>query len=182
MENYREKTFNGEILDQNLIVQLNWLEGRDRLKRLHPAREYWGAALGFRPGLHSLMPPDLRSRLAAPKRNPPRMWMPKGAIGINGSATCIYPDQTTPGGCQIFVRTPMPTWDKTRLLPAFEDRLALVKAGDRIKFALIEREECDHIEAKVAEGGYPTRMWTTGVFRSVRTKPGQAVLKAKGVA
>lgn len=153
VDDYREKIAEKDISDPELIIQLNNLDDRDHLKRVHSSTEYWVAALGFWPGLCSLMPLDPRSRLAAPKYNPPRMWTPKGTIGLGGAVTCIYPDQT-PGGYQIFARTPMPTWDRDQTLPAFRDRLALIKAGDRVKFLPIERDEYDYIEARVAEGSY----------------------------
>ena len=111
------------------------------------------AALGFWPGLCSLMPLDPRHRLNAPKYNPPRTWTPKGTIGHGGAITCIYPDQT-PGGYQIFARTPMPIWDREQRLAAFKDSLALFKAGDRVRFVPIDRAEWDEIDAKVSEGTY----------------------------
>ena len=63
------------------------------------------AALGFYPGLVSLMPLDPRCRLTAPKYDPPRTWTYKGTIGIGGSLCSIYPDRT-PGGYQMIARTP----------------------------------------------------------------------------
>ncbi|MCB8881303.1 allophanate hydrolase subunit 1 [Acidisoma cellulosilytica] len=139
--------------DPELLCALNNLAGRSHLKRLHAAPEYWVAALGFWPGLCSLMPLDPRSRIVAPKYNPPRSWTPKGAIGIGGAITCIYPDRT-PGGYQIFARTPVPIWDREQKLPAFRDNLALFRPGDRVRFIPIERDEYDYIEAKVSEGRY----------------------------
>ena len=153
VDDYRENIATKDVADPDYIVQLNKLDDRDHLQRVHSSTEYWVAALGFWPGLCSLMPLDPRSRLAAPKYNPPRMWTPKGTIGLGGAVTCIYPDKT-PGGYQIFARTPMPTWDKDQTLPAFKDRLALIKAGDRIKFVPIERDEYDYIATKVSEGRY----------------------------
>ena len=120
---------------------------------MHSGTEYWVAALGFWPGLCSLMPLDPRHRLNAPKYNPPRTWTPKGTIGHGGAITCIYPDQT-PGGYQIFARTPMPIWDREQRLAAFKDSLALFKAGDRVRFVPIDRAEWDEIDAKVSEGTY----------------------------
>ena len=63
------------------LCELNGLSGRAELKRVHSGTEYWVAALGFWPGLCSLMPLDPRHRLIAPKYNPPRTWTPKGTIG-----------------------------------------------------------------------------------------------------
>jgi allophanate hydrolase subunit 1 len=99
------------------------------------------------------MPLDPRSRLHAPKYNPPRSWTPKGTIGLGGGLTAVYPDRT-PGGYQIFARTPMPIWDREQRLDAFKDSLALFRPGDRVRFIPIDLEEYEYIEAKVAEGSY----------------------------
>ncbi len=139
--------------DPDLVVRLNKLEDRADLRRTHTGTDYWVAALGFWPGLCSLMPLDPRCRLVAPKYNPPRMWTPKGTIGLGGAVSCIYPDQT-PGGYQIFGRTPMPTWDREQRLPAFKESLALIKSGDRIRFVPIDRDEYDFIDNQVISGTY----------------------------
>jgi allophanate hydrolase subunit 1 len=120
---------------------------------VHSGTEYWVAALGFWPGLGSLMPLDPRCRLAAPKYNPPRTWTPKGTVGMGGSVTCIYPDRT-PGGYQIFGISPMPIWDPAQRLDAFRDSLALFRPGDRVRFVPVDREEHDAIAAKVEDGSY----------------------------
>src|SRR5882724_9952519 len=151
-EDYRAKLGEKEP-DPDLLVQMNGLQDRAHLKRVHSGTEYWVAALGFWPGLCSLMPLDPRCRLTAPKYNPPRTWTPKGTIGHGGAITCIYPDQT-PGGYQIFARTPMPIWDREQRLAAFKDSLALFRAGDRVRFVPIDRQEWDAIEAEVAAGTY----------------------------
>jgi allophanate hydrolase subunit 1 len=99
------------------------------------------------------MPLDPRARLTAPKYNPPRTWTPKGTIGLGGAISCIYPDQT-PGGYQIFARTPMPIWDRLQRLKAFKESLALFRPGDRVRFVPIERDEYDYIAAQVEDGSY----------------------------
>ncbi|CAH2396521.1 5-oxoprolinase subunit B family protein [Mesorhizobium ventifaucium] len=152
VEEYRAKV-RDKVLDPDYLCEINGLADRRELMRVHSGTEYWVAALGFWPGLCSLMPLDPRSRLIAPKYNPPRMWTPKGTIGLGGGLTSIYPDRT-PGGYQIFARTPMPIWDREGRLPAFKDSLALFRAGDRVRFVPIDREEYDHVERKVADGTY----------------------------
>ncbi len=152
VDDYRAKIADKEW-DGDLMVRVNGLSGLEALKRVHSASEYFVAALGFWPGLCSLMPLDPRSRLTAPKYNPPRTWTPKGTIGHGGSLTCIYPDRT-PGGYQIFARTPMPIWDKTQRLEAFRDSLALFSPGDRVRFIPINRDEYEYVEAKIADGSY----------------------------
>jgi KipI family sensor histidine kinase inhibitor len=151
-EDYRAKLAEKEP-DPDLLVRMNGLRDRAHLKQVHSGTEYWVAALGFWPGLCSLMPLDPRCRLTAPKYNPPRTWTPKGTIGLGGALTCIYPDQT-PGGYQIFARTPMPIWDRLQRLKAFRSSLALFKAGDRVRFVPIDREEYDEIAARVEDGSY----------------------------
>jgi urea carboxylase len=152
VDDYRSKV-SDKTPDPDLLCELNHLADRRELVRRHSGTEYWVAALGFWPGLCSLMPLDPAHQLIAPKYNPPRTWTPKGTIGIGGAITCIYPDQT-PGGYQIFARTPMPIWDREQRLPAFRDDLALFRAGDRVRFIPIDREEWDHIDAQVTAGSY----------------------------
>jgi urea carboxylase len=152
VDDYRAK-MKEKPWDGDLLVEVNRLSGLDELKRVHSGTEYWVAALGFWPGLCSLLPLDPRSLLTAPKYNPPRTWTPKGTIGLGGAITCIYPDQT-PGGYQIFARSPMPIWDREQRLAAFKTSLALFRPGDRVKFVSVERAEFDYIDRKVAEGTY----------------------------
>jgi allophanate hydrolase subunit 1 len=151
-EDYRANIADKED-DPDLLVRVNGLADRDALRRTHCGTEFWVAALGFWPGLCSLLPLDPRCRLTAPKYDPLRTWTPKGTIGLGGALTCIYPDRT-PGGYQIFARTPMPTWDRNQRLAAFKKSPALFKAGDRVRLVPIDRAEYDFIEAKMAEGMY----------------------------
>ena len=74
------------------------------------------ASLGFWPGLPFMMALDPRCKITAPKYNPPRTWTPQGTIGMGGASTAIYP-VATPGGYQIFARTPAPIWDPGAALP-----------------------------------------------------------------
>ncbi|MDB5526641.1 MAG: transporter [Rhizobium sp.] len=152
IEDYRAKV-SAKVFDPDLVCEMNGLAGRAALQRMHSGTEYWVAALGFWPGLCSLMPLDDRARLIAPKYNPPRTWTPKGAIGLGGSLTCIYPDRT-PGGYQLLGHSPMPIFDRAQRLKAFRDSLALFKPGDRVRFVAIDHDEHDWIAAKVEEGTY----------------------------
>ncbi|TPI13853.1 carboxyltransferase domain-containing protein [Mesorhizobium sp. B4-1-1] len=142
-----------KVPDPELLVRENGLEDVNHLVRLHSSSEYWVASLGFWPGLPFLMPLDPRARLTAPKYNPPRTHTPQGAIGLGGAANSIYP-VATPGGYQIFARTPVPIWDPTGRRPAFEGSLCLFRPGDRIKFVPVTREEYDAAEAAVKEERY----------------------------
>ncbi|WP_233836908.1 5-oxoprolinase subunit B family protein [Paraburkholderia sp. ZP32-5] len=147
------KTYPDKLPDPELLCEANGIADRAALQRRHIATEYWVAALGFWPGLCSLVPLDPRCRIHAPKYNPPRGWTPRGTIGLGGGLTCIYPDRT-PGGYQIFARTPMPSWDKDQRLAAFKDSLALFRPGDRVRFTPVDREEYDYLDARVNDGTY----------------------------
>jgi KipI family sensor histidine kinase inhibitor len=139
--------------DPQFIADENELKDVTQFVRVHSGTEYWVASLGFWPGLPFMMALDPRSVITAPKYNPPRTWTPKGTIGHGGAITCIYPDRT-PGGYQIFARTPMPIWDREQRLHAFKDSLALFRPGDRVRFVPIEREEYDYVDGKVQDGTY----------------------------
>ena len=147
------KSYPDKVPDPELVCELNGLHDRAALKRRHSGTEYWVAALGFWPGLCSLLPLRPQCRIIAPKYNPPRTHTPKGAIGIGGALTCIYPD-ATPGGYQLIGHTPAPTYDGAQRLPDFKDSLALFRAGDRVRFAPVGAEEYRDIQARVAEGTY----------------------------
>ncbi|MGY3353580.1 urea carboxylase [Bradyrhizobium sp. GM0.4] len=142
-----------KVPDPELLVRENGLEDVNHLVRLHSSSEYWVASLGFWPGLPFLMPLDPRARLTAPKYNPPRTHTPEGAVGLGGAANSIYP-VATPGGYQIFARTPVPIWDATGKRSAFEGSLCLFRPGDRIKFVPVTREEYDAAEVAVKNERY----------------------------
>jgi urea carboxylase len=139
--------------DPELVARINGLADARDLVRVHSATEYWVASLGFWPGLPFMMALDPRCRLSAPKYNPARTWTPHGTVGMGGASTAIYP-VATPGGYQIFARTPVPIWDPEQRFSVFRDSIVLFRAGDRVRFVPVEREEFDWVEAKVREGSY----------------------------
>ena len=139
--------------DPEYVAEINGLEGPEQVKRVHSGTEYWIASLGFWPGLPFMMALDPRSVITAPKYNPPRTWTPQGTIGMGGASTAIYPVQT-PGGYQIFARTPIPIWDPAQRFDVFRDSICLFRPGDRVKFEPISVEEFEWCEAKVKEGTY----------------------------
>ena len=139
--------------DPEFVARLNGLDGPEQLVRVHSGTEYWVSALGFWPGLPFMMPLDPRCRITAPKYNPPRTWTPQGTIGMGGASTAIYP-VATPGGYQIFARTPVPIWDTDRRFPQFENSICLFRPGDRVRFVPVTVEEFEYYEARVREGTY----------------------------
>ncbi|MFZ2060245.1 MAG: carboxyltransferase domain-containing protein [Candidatus Binatus sp.] len=139
--------------DPEFVARINGLADTSQLVRVHSGTEYWVAALGFWPGLPFMMALDPRCAITAPKYNPPRTWTPQGTVGMGGASTAIYP-VATPGGYQIFARTPVPIWDNEKRFPVFHDSIVLFRAGDRVKFVPIDEQEFEFIEARVKEGTY----------------------------
>jgi len=107
---------------------------------LHTKPTYHVFMLGFAPGLAYLGIVD--ERIAAPRRDTPRVRVPRGSVGIAGAQTGVYPAET-PGGWQIIGRTPLLPFDLTRPNPF------LMKAGDAVRFDAIDRAEFARLEREV---------------------------------
>lgn len=100
--------------------------------RLHSTAEYRVACIGFVPGFPFLT--GLPKKLATPRRDVPRKGIPPGSVGIGGAQTGIYPLRS-PGGWNLIGRTPLRLFDPEKNPPA------LLRAGDRVRFRVITREE-----------------------------------------
>ena len=88
--------------------------------------------LGFTPGFPYLG--GLPQSLATARKHTPRPAVPRGSVGIAGTQTGIYP-QETPGGWQIIGRTSLPLFHVKNSPPA------LLRVGDRIVFKTISPEQ-----------------------------------------
>lgn len=106
--------------------------GIDEVIAIHTQPEYLVYMMGFAPGFPYLGGMD--ERIATPRKESPRSKIPKGAVGIAGSQTGIYPMET-PGGWQLIGQTPLELFD------AGKEEPALLKAGDRIRFTPISEKE-----------------------------------------
>ncbi|MFC3229464.1 allophanate hydrolase subunit 1 [Marinibaculum pumilum] len=168
VDDYKAK-INDKEPDPEFVARINGLSDTAQLVRVHSSTEYWVASLGFWPGLPFMMPLDPRSRMTAPKYNPPRTWTPQGTVGMGGAATAIYP-VATPGGYQIFARTPVPIWDTNAKFKLFEKSICLFQAGDRVKFVPVTREEFEDTEARVKDGSYQYNMIDYQKFSVARYK------------
>jgi KipI family sensor histidine kinase inhibitor len=92
---------------------------------IHRASEYRVFMLGFMPGFPYMGTVD--ARIAAPRRDTPRVRVVEGSVGIAGAQTGIYPF-TSPGGWQLIGRTQLQLFDIARPQPA------IIVAGDRVRF------------------------------------------------
>jgi inhibitor of KinA len=104
--------------------------------RLHSAAEYRVACIGFVPGFPFLA--GLPKKLATPRQDVPRKQIPPGSVGIGGAQTGVYP-LCSPGGWNLIGRTPLRLFDPEKNPPA------LLRAGDRVRFRSITRDEFETI-------------------------------------
>ena len=122
IDDYRKKINPDKEQDPEFIARVNGLEDVSQFVRVHSGTEYWAASLGFWPGLAFLMPLDPRCRLTVPKYNPPRTWTPQGTLAMGGMSTAIYP-VASPGGYQLFGRTPVPIWESRSEIRRIQRRI-----------------------------------------------------------
>lgn len=124
----REFGFDLEEVAQR--AQLSTIE----VVEFHAAGDYRVHCVGFIGGFPFLggLPP----KLATPRRETPRKEIPAGSVGIGGKQTGIYPVKS-PGGWNVIGRTPLSLFDPQNNPPG------LLRAGDRVRFRPISREEFD---------------------------------------
>jgi inhibitor of KinA len=123
-------------LDLDSVAQHAQISPREVVD-LHSAAEYRVSCIGFVPGFPFLS--GLPKKLATPRRATPRKEIPGGSIAIGGAQTGIYPLRS-PGGWNLIGRTPVRLFEPDRNPPT------LLRAGDRVRFRVITREEFDSLK------------------------------------
>jgi urea carboxylase len=146
------------------VARLNGFSSLDDLITHHTTPEWWVGAVGFMAGLPTLMPLDPKFRLHAPKYDPPRVWTPKGTIGVGGGFTTIYPI-VVPDGYQMIGRTPLAIFEPEQRFTPFQNTPFLFSIGDRVKFRSISESEFEEIEEAVAVGNYQYQISEPRPFR-----------------
>ena len=136
-----DKTFG---IDLDEIAQKKRLTIQEIIQ-LHTSQKYEVFSIGFLPGFLYLG--GLDKRLHFDRKSVPRLAVKKGAVGIGGMQTGIYP-KTSPGGWQIIGNSPVKFFDVTSEKPCF------AKAGDFIKFVPISLEEHQQISEAILKGNY----------------------------
>ena len=106
--------------------------------QLHLSCEYFVQMIGFAPGFPYLsgLPPSL----ATPRKESPRVIVPKGSVAIGGRQIGIY-SVASPGGWNILGRTPLSLFHPARNPPC------LLHAGDSIRFRKISSDDYRAMES-----------------------------------
>ena len=109
----------------------------------HVAASFKVYFLGFMPGLAYIA--GLDRSLYLPRRDQPRVRVPRSSVAIAMDQTTIYPFES-PGGWHLIGRTPLWMFDKRREQPVF------LAPGDSLTFERIDRAQYDAIAQKVEAG------------------------------
>ena len=112
----------------------------DEVVKIHTSGDYLVYMIGFAPGFPYIG--GLPEAIATPRRDTPRLVIPKGTVGIAGTQTGAYPLET-PGGWQLIGRTPLELFR-----PQDPEHPSVLKAGDKVEFYSITPEEYAEIAAK----------------------------------
>jgi inhibitor of KinA len=126
--------------DLPFVAEYNGLT-EEEVINIHASGDYTVFMIGFAPGFPFIG--GMSEKIAAPRREAPRLKIPPKTVGIAGKQTGVYPIET-PGGWQLIGRTP------TELFRPEDDPPTLLRAGDKVKFIPICYEEYIRL------GGDPT--------------------------
>ena len=130
--------------DLEFVANHNNLTVREVIS-IHTQQEYPIYMFGFAPGFAYLG--GVSERIMTPRLETPRIVIPAGSVGIAGSQTGIYP-QDSPGGWQVIGRTPL------KFFNPYHDPPVFLNTGDHIHFHAIEEEEYVGIEELLRVGSY----------------------------
>lgn len=130
--------------DLEFVANHNNLTVREVIS-IHTQQEYPIYMFGFAPGFAYLG--GVSERIMTPRLETPRIVIPAGSVGIAGSQTGVYP-QDSPGGWQVIGRTPL------KFFNPYHDPPVFLNTGDHIHFHAIEEEEYVGIEELLRVGSY----------------------------
>ncbi|KAJ3736563.1 urea carboxylase [Lentinula guzmanii] len=113
--------------------------------------------VGFYLACPFTVPIDPRCRLVGQKMNPSRTYTPRGAVGLAGLVSAIYPVES-PGGYQLYGRT-LPSWQTWGRGNDFSmDQPWLLQPFDQIHFEVVTEEEYTKLEQSFDAGQYLFKM------------------------
>jgi len=117
--------------DLTRVATYNKLSIEEVIK-LHSEKTYSVYVMGFAPAFGFMGKVD--EKIATPRLESPRKKIPKNSVALADNQTAIYPN-ISPGGWNILGRTYLNIFDKSC------ENFSFLKAGDRIKFKPITKEE-----------------------------------------
>jgi inhibitor of KinA len=117
----------------------------EEIVRIHTGTPYRIYFSGFLPGFLYLG--GLDSKIHVARKSTPRLNVSKGAVGIGGAQTGIYPKKC-PGGWQILGQTPIEMFDIS------SKNLTPFKPGDTIQFESVEFVDFLRIEKEISLSKY----------------------------
>lgn len=133
--------FGVDLSDMERLTGLS----REEIIELHSSVDYKIYMLGFLPGFVYLG--GLDKRLEVPRLDTPRVRIGKGAVGIGGNQTGIYP-MDSPGGWRLIGGTPVDLYDPEREDPV------LLRAGEYIRIVPISIMDYYDIRQEILKGIY----------------------------
>lgn len=133
--------FGADLTDMERLTGLS----REEIIEIHSSVDYKIYMLGFLPGFVYLG--GLDKRLEVPRLDTPRVRIGKGAVGIGGNQTGIYP-MDSPGGWRLIGGTPVDLYDPEREDPV------LLRAGEYIRFVPISIMDYYDIRQEILKGTY----------------------------
>jgi inhibitor of KinA len=104
---------------------------------IHTSRTYRVFMLGFMPGFAYMGIVD--SRIAVPRRETPRVRVPRGSVCLAGVQTSVHPVDA-PSGWHLIGKTPVQPFDPSRRDPF------LMKPADEVQFYSIDRREFERLD------------------------------------
>jgi len=118
---------------------------KQKIIQIHSEIIYDVYFIGFLPGFLYLG--GLSEKIHFNRKPKPRKEIIKGAVGIAGNQTGIYPRES-PGGWNIIGNSPINFFDVNQKEPCF------ASAGDKIQFVSVDKKTYTEIKKQVNEGAY----------------------------
>ena len=138
--------------NMDYIASFNGITVADVIEK-HTGCDYWVTGVGFVPGAFMSYAMDPRLKFGAPLYRTPRTWTYSRLLNFGGNTSTIYPIHT-PGGGQLFGRTPLNIFEPAQKNRTFKEGPVLARAGDRHRYVAITPDEYYAIRAKVEAGTY----------------------------
>ncbi len=117
----------GSALDLEFIAEYSG-SSKSEVIDIFTSVTYRVYMLGFLPGFSYMGEVD--DRIATPRKDLPRLLVPKGSVGIAGKQTGIY-SLESPGGWQIIGRTDV------EMFTPYAAELTFLRPGDRVRFVTV---------------------------------------------